>query len=120
MTPAWTRKRERLYRYYTCSKAMKRGHDTCPTKSVPATEVEEFVVAQIRAIGKDPNLCRETFRQALDQVTAQRRALKAESKRIAGEIGKAREDVDRLVGAVSEAANGAREALLAALETAQQ
>src|SRR2546428_9967375 len=99
---------------------MKRGHDTCPAKSGPAAEVEEFVIGQIRAIGKDPALCRETFRQALAQVAAQRRGLKAEAKRIAGKIGKAREEVDRLVGAVSEASNGAREALLAALEKAQQ
>ncbi len=120
MTPAWTRKKGRLYRYYTCLTAMKRGHDTCPTKSVPAAEVEAFVMDRIRAIGKDPVLCRETFRQALAQVGAQRRGLKADAKRVAGEIGRAREEVDRLVGAVSEAANGAREALLAALEKAQQ
>jgi len=120
MTPSYTKKDNRLYRYYTCSKAMKRGHDTCPTKSVPAAKVEKFVVDQIRAIGKDPNLCRETFQQALAQVVAQRRGLKGEAKRIAGETGKAREEVDRLVGAVSEASNGAREALLAALEKAQQ
>ena len=50
----------------------------------------------------------------------QRRGLKAEAKRVARDVGKAREDVDRLVGAVSEASNGAREALLAALEKAQQ
>src|SRR5207249_12057086 len=93
MTPTWTRREQRLYRYYTCSKAMRRGHDTCPTKSVPAAKIEKFVVDRIRAIGKDPHLCRETFRQALAQVTAQRRGLKAEAKRIAGETGKAREEV---------------------------
>jgi len=120
MTPSYTKKDGRLYRYYTCSKAMKRGHDTCPAKSVGAANVEDCVIGQIRAIGNDPNLCRETFRQALAQVAAQRRGLKAEARRIAGEIGKAREDVDRLVGAVSEASNGAREALFKALEKAQQ
>jgi site-specific DNA recombinase len=120
MTPAWTRTRDRLYRYYTCSKAMKQGHDTCPTKSVPAAEVEKVVVDRIRAIGKDPNICRETFRHALAQIATQRRGLKAEAKRIAGETGKVREEVHQVVGAVSEASNGAREALLAALEKAQQ
>jgi len=120
MTPTYTKKAGRLYRYYICSKAQKRGHDTCPAKMVPATEVEEFVVDRIRAIGKDPNLCRETFRQALAHVTNQRRGLKVEAKRVAGEIGKAREDVDRLVGTVAEASNGARDALLAALEKTQR
>ena len=120
MVPTYTKKKGKLFRYYVCHMAQTRGWDTCPTKSVPAPEVERFVVDRIRAIGKDPNLCRETFRQALAQVTAQRRGLKVEAKRVAGEIGKAREEVDRLVCTASEASNGAREALLAALEKAQQ
>ncbi len=120
MTPGYTKKGGRIYRYYVCHRAQVQGHDTCPTKSVPAAAVENVVVDRIRAIGKDPDLCRETFRQALAQVVAQRRGLKAEAKRLAGEVGKARDEVDRLVGVVSEASNGAREALLAALEKAQQ
>jgi len=120
MVPTYTKKKGKLFRYYVCHSAQTKGWDTCPTKSVPAAEVEKFVVDRIRAIGKNPSLCRETFRQALAQVAAQRRGLKVESKRIAREIGKSREEVDRLVGAVAEASNGARDALLAALEKAQQ
>jgi len=120
LTPAYTKKGGRIYRYYVCHTAQTKGWDTCPTKSVPAAEVEKFVVDRIRAIGKDPNLCRETFRRALAQLSAQRRGLKVEAKRVAGETGKAREDVEKLVGAVSEASKGAREAILVALEKAQQ
>ena len=120
MSPAYTMKRNYIYRYYVCQKAQKSGWATCPTKSVPAARVEDFVVDHIRALGKDPALCRETFRQALAQVVAQRRGLRAEAKHIAADTGKARDEVDRLVGAVSGASNGAREALLVALEKAQQ
>jgi site-specific DNA recombinase len=30
MVHTWARKDGRLYRYYACSAAQKRGHDTCP------------------------------------------------------------------------------------------
>src|SRR5262245_8663882 len=40
MTPSFTAKGQRQYRYYVCSSAQKRGWDTCPSKSVPAAQVE--------------------------------------------------------------------------------
>jgi site-specific DNA recombinase len=64
MTPAHaTKKGGKRYRYYNCINAQKRGWDACPTKSVPAQEIERFVVDQIRGIGNDPALIRETVRQ---------------------------------------------------------
>lgn len=49
MTPIRsTRKRVKLYRYYTCLKVLKRGRDTCPSKSIPAEPIEQFVVDQLR------------------------------------------------------------------------
>lgn len=44
------------YRYYVCVKAQKRGWDTCPAPSLPAAELEQFIVDQIRAIGQDDGL----------------------------------------------------------------
>ena len=55
------------YRYYVCGKAMKRGWYTCPSKSVPAGELERFVVDQIRSIGRDPSVLAETIRQVRAQ-----------------------------------------------------
>ncbi len=55
------------YRYYVCTKAMKRGWYTCPSKSVPAGELERLVVDQIRAIGRDPGVMAETIRQVRRQ-----------------------------------------------------
>ena len=120
MVHTWARKDGRLYRYYVCLAAQKRGRDTCPTKSIPANKVEEFVIEQIRAIGSDPRLHRETFRHALSQVATQRRALKAEGKRLRDEVPKARAEVDRLVKAVVAADGQAAEALQEALAAAQE
>ncbi|MBI4162006.1 MAG: recombinase family protein [Acidobacteria bacterium] len=119
MIHTWTRNRHRLYRYYTCSNAQKNGRATCPTKSIPAAEVEKFVVDRIRIIGSDPELRRETFQQALRQIAEERRALKAEAKRLTGEIERASREVDRLVAAVAKAAGEAQRALLEGLEKAQ-
>jgi site-specific DNA recombinase len=120
MIHAWTRAHGRIYRYYACSAAQKRGQATCPAKRIPAGRVEEFVVDKIRAIGADPGLQRETFRQALAQVTAQRRALKAEEKRLRDETPRVRAEVDRLVHAVAAADGRAEEALLDRLGTTQE
>ena len=67
MTHTYTQKRDRLYRYYVCAKAQKRGWHTCPSKSVPAGEIERFVVDQIRCIGRDPGLVAETLKQTRRQ-----------------------------------------------------
>ena len=50
MTPVTASKKgAKKYRYYVCLSAQKRGWDTCPSKSIPAAEIEQFVVDQVRA-----------------------------------------------------------------------
>ena len=51
------------YRYYVCLAAQKKGWHTCPTKSVPAGEIERYVVEQIKGIGRDPAVLEGTLRQ---------------------------------------------------------
>ncbi|MBN1518020.1 recombinase zinc beta ribbon domain-containing protein [Candidatus Sumerlaeota bacterium] len=55
MIHTWTvtAKNKRRYRYYVCSHPQKHGWDTCPTKSLPARDIERFVIERIRAIGQD-------------------------------------------------------------------
>jgi len=67
----------RCYRYYVCCTAQKRGWDTCPSKSLPAEEIERFVVDQIRAIGKDPQVMAQALEQARAQHEDQVAALEA-------------------------------------------
>ena len=55
------------YRYYVCVQAQKRGWYTCPSKSVPAGELERFVIDQICSIGRDPSVLAETIRQVRAQ-----------------------------------------------------
>ena len=120
MTPHGTKRKGRSYRYYTCSRSQKSGDGTCPTPSVQATRVEKFVIDQIRHIGADPNLQEETFRQAIAQVKAQRRGLRAEAKRIERDLVTVRADVERLVGGLTRATGPAADAVAAELGRAQE
>jgi hypothetical protein len=61
MTPTHTRRRGRLYRYYVCLGASRRGHDTCPVRSIAASEVEGLVLGQIRRLLATPELVARTI-----------------------------------------------------------
>src|SRR5215471_17300177 len=68
MTPTHTcRKGTRRYRYYVCSQATKRGRKTCPSPSVPAAEIENFVLQHILCIGSDVALSQQVFAEAVKQ-----------------------------------------------------
>jgi len=120
MTHAWTRAHGRLYRYYQCQRAQKNGAASCPTKYVKADRLEQFVVDQIRRIGADPELQQATFRQAVQQLQAQRRGVKAEAKRLEREVAGAQAEVKRLVDAVARTTGSAAEAVQAELAGAQE
>ena len=47
MIHTYTSKETRRYRYYLCSSAQKRGWESCPTKSIPALEIEQFVMKEV-------------------------------------------------------------------------
>lgn len=76
------------YRYYVCLAAQKRGWDACPSKSVPASEIERFVLDRIRTIGHDPGLLAETLRQARKQADEQIAELDAEARAVARELAR--------------------------------
>jgi site-specific DNA recombinase len=81
MTPIHTtRQKTKRYRYYVCSSAQKKGWHTCPSKSVPAGQIEHFVVEQIKAIGRDEALLREVLTEARRQDEARAAELEAEQR----------------------------------------
>lgn len=58
MTPTYTVKQTKTagrkrYRYYVCGRAIKRGKNKCECPSVPAAEIERFVVEEIARLGRD-------------------------------------------------------------------
>jgi DNA invertase Pin-like site-specific DNA recombinase len=68
MTPSHTRKAGKLYRYYVATDAIRQGYSECPVRTVPAAEVEEAVVAQVRHLLKTPEVIARTWAEARDEV----------------------------------------------------
>ena len=64
MSHHYTSKRKRRYRYYVCLAAQKKGWSTCPYPSLPAGELERFVVDRIRETLRDPKLLAEVVEMA--------------------------------------------------------
>ena len=56
MTPSHTRKGGKLYRYYVATDAIRQGYSACAIASVPAAEVEEAVIAQVRHLLQTPEI----------------------------------------------------------------
>jgi site-specific DNA recombinase len=97
MTPCHTTKNgTKRYRYYTCSGAQKRGWHTCPSKSIPAAEVEQFVVERIKCIGRDPALLHETLAQARQQDQARVGELEAEQRGLEKDLTRWHAEVRKL------------------------
>ena len=95
MTPTYTQRGRRRYRYYVCSVGQRRGRDVCPTGSLPAGEIERFVVERIRGIGTDPDLVAEVLkktragaRERADGLASERRQAERGLKRWHGEVKK--------------------------------
>jgi site-specific DNA recombinase len=80
MTPSHSAKGTRRYRYYTCTNAQKRGRDACPSKSVPAAEIEKVVVERLRGVGQEPALLRAILGRAREQEEGCGAELEAEQR----------------------------------------
>ena len=82
MTHTFTKRKERLYRYYTCTKAISSGYDLCPQPTLPAAEIEAAVIEQIQCIAKDRGLQAEVLQQAEAGILEQRETLTTERDRL--------------------------------------
>jgi len=81
------------YRYYVCGRAQKEGWSKCPGPSLPADELETFVIGELRSLGEDNGLVRDavlaaqaTLRERLANLTADRDSLAAEVNDARGEL----------------------------------
>jgi len=64
MTPTHTRKRGRLYRYYVSTDVIRQGSSPLPIRRVPAAQIEDAVIDQIRAMVQTPEIIVATWRAA--------------------------------------------------------
>ena len=64
MTPAHTRKGGKLYCYYVSTDVLKRDAHSCPVRRVPAGEIENAVIDQLRGLLRAPEIVVRTWRAA--------------------------------------------------------
>lgn len=95
-TTSSLRRESKRYRYYVCGKATKRSHKICPRASLPAEEVERFVVAQLQALTIDEDLLSETCVRVGRSVTKRRDDLAKEQSTLAPAIHQAEKAIDAL------------------------
>jgi len=99
MVPTHATKKDRRYRYYVCVNAQKRGWHTCPSKSIPAGEIEKFVIDQVRGIGRDPSLLVETLGGARAEAKERMKELEAEKAGLERELKRHNAQMRELAGA---------------------
>jgi len=85
------------YRYYVCGYAQKHGWRECPSPSLPAKELEDFVVEQIKGLGKDPTILAEALRATQAHMEAEI----ADMERQRAEVEERVRDLGREVGTLA-------------------
>ena len=96
MSHSYASKGNHRYRYYVCVNAQKRGWKSCPAPSVPAGEMERFVVDQIKAVGRDPAVVAATFGETGRLAEEAIRNLHAERERLRRELRRDEADIQGL------------------------
>ncbi len=91
-----TKSGKRIYRYYVCYKAQKQGWDSCPCRSLPAEQIEAFVIEQIKRIGHEPALRSLTLAKLKEQLETQTTAAKSELIVVERELGQMHTELARV------------------------
>ncbi len=101
MTPTHATKGVNRYRYYCCVQAQKRGWKTCPSKSIPAPEIEKFVVEQVRLACQNPQLLESTIEAVRAQSEVELASLRSELGGLDQDIGRWSAELQRAVTTLS-------------------
>lgn len=91
-----SRRDAKIYRYYTCQTAIKRGYKKCPFPTLPAAEMENAVVDHIRCIASDANLRRDVLEQSRSQGEHELYELSRQEAALAGHLARHHEEICRL------------------------
>ncbi|MFV2067566.1 MAG: recombinase zinc beta ribbon domain-containing protein, partial [Pirellulales bacterium] len=97
MAHTFSTRGSKQYRYYTCTRAIKRGRKTCPTGSLSAPEIESVVVDQLRCIGQDAVLRDEVLRQAQSQSDADLEELETQQRQLERQLKRDHDEIRSLV-----------------------
>ncbi|MGJ8635700.1 MAG: recombinase family protein [Phycisphaerales bacterium] len=90
-------KRSRQYRYYRCVGAIKKGAAECNSGSLPAPEIEQLVIEEVRELFRDPSIFEKTIEQATLKRTEDIQGLELELSEVNGELANQRGALTKLI-----------------------
>jgi site-specific DNA recombinase len=90
MTTATSGSHGRVYRYYSCTKATKRGKNACSVRSVPGPEIENVLVDQLAKRGWSPEIAGRVAHAVNEKRRAQAIALASEQRKLMSDLDRAR------------------------------
>ena len=94
MTPSMTKKASgRIYRYYICINAQKNGWKECPSPSLPAGEIESFVLGQLKEIGNNYHLRRAVWKKLNEKIEQKTK----EARRAINDLEKQRDGLEKRI-----------------------
>jgi site-specific DNA recombinase len=112
MSPTYSSKGNKRYRYYVCSQAQKSGWGHCPSQSVPAGPMERIVMEQISDVGQDSKRLQKILAEASQQRHVRLAALESDRRRLEREL--------KIMTESLAAANASDEGEQSGLETTQE
>ena len=80
------KKAKKSYRYYVCQNAISRGWANCPHPSLPAHEIEQFVINEIRTIGLNETMIDEIVTHSRESIDDENREHKKRLKLLQKEL----------------------------------
>jgi site-specific DNA recombinase len=117
MTPSHTtRKGGQRYRYYTCVHAQKNGWESCPSKSIPAAEIEQIVIEQIQRLGRDPLVLENLLTQVRQQDETRVADWEGERLGLEHDLLRGQSEVRKLLAEVGSGVSGGAVTRLAELQ----
>jgi site-specific DNA recombinase len=91
-----TRNGAKVYRYYSCQTAIKRGRDACAMGSVSAPIIEEAVVSDLRCIVADEGLRETVFMQTKTLLDKEQAELEIQLTQFKTQVSRDLEEVRRI------------------------
>ena len=83
------------YPYYVCFSRQRYGRNSCDADRLPATDLEDAILDQLMAVLEEEPLVREAITDAFAELDVERPKRDAELTRIAAEITKTSQTLDR-------------------------
>ena len=96
MIHTFTGKGNKRYRYYRCSNELKNGRRACASRALPAAEIEQAVIDEIRIIGEDAPLRKEVWKQTQAHFDEERNFVDTERCDLEQQLKRDHKEIQRL------------------------